>query len=229
MQAWLSDLLETKGSDLFRYKGLLAVKGMTEKFLFQGVHMTFTGQFESDILWKDGETRECRFVFIGKDLDQEALKRDFMKCEVTNEPLRFSVGDEIEVASQSQEVSGDSDEEDEDEGKDGAKKQEGSEEGGADTWVETWVKGKVIATWEQGNPYLIELPELEHEQFLVPDDTEQYVRALSNPKQTKNMKRKAATEDSTSTSTDTKTDGQRRVRPRAAKAAAKKKNPPGGE
>ena len=35
--------MQTKGEDLFRYKGVLAVKGMDQKFVFQGVHMLFGG------------------------------------------------------------------------------------------------------------------------------------------------------------------------------------------
>ena len=46
-----------KGEDLFRYKGVLAVKGMDQKFVFQGVHMLFGGGFSSEVPpWKEGET-----------------------------------------------------------------------------------------------------------------------------------------------------------------------------
>ena len=47
-----------QGEDLFRYKGVLAVKGMDQKFVFQGVHMLFGGEFSEDIgLWKEGNSR----------------------------------------------------------------------------------------------------------------------------------------------------------------------------
>merc|ERR1712238_540494 len=59
-----------------------------------GVHMLFDGDF-SDIRWKTGENRECRFVFIGRNLDKAALVEGFMKCKVEG-PLRFSVGDAVE-------------------------------------------------------------------------------------------------------------------------------------
>ena len=79
---------------LFRYKGVLAVKGMDAKFVFQGVHMLFGGEFSEEIgLWKEGEERECRFVFIGRDLDPEALQQGLMACQA--EELRFNVGDTI--------------------------------------------------------------------------------------------------------------------------------------
>ena len=80
--------------DFFRYKGVLAVKGMDEKYVFQGVHMLFSGQFSEEIgLWKEGEERECRFVFIGRDLDPDALQQGLMACQA--EKLRFNVGDTV--------------------------------------------------------------------------------------------------------------------------------------
>ncbi len=89
---WIGDLMRTKGEDLFRYKGVLAVKGMDEKFVFQGVHMLFGGNFSPEVgLWKEDEKRECRFVFIGRDLDHEALEEGLMACK--SEKLRFKVGD----------------------------------------------------------------------------------------------------------------------------------------
>lgn len=95
LNMWISDLIQNKATDLFRYKGVLAVKGMDEKFVFQGVHMLFSGGFDKKVRWKKDETRECRFVFIGKNLDKEALKAGVMACKV--QPLRFNVGDLVEA------------------------------------------------------------------------------------------------------------------------------------
>ena len=92
LERWIGNLMQTKAEDLFRYKGVLAVKGMDQKFVFQGVHMLFGGSFSEDIgLWKEGEKRECRFVFIGRDLDHEELQQGLMDCKA--EELRFSEGD----------------------------------------------------------------------------------------------------------------------------------------
>ena len=92
LEKWIGNLMQTKAEDLFRYKGVLAVKGMDQKFVFQGVHMLFGGSFSEDIgLWKEGEKRECRFVFIGRDLDHEELQQGLMDCKA--EELRFSEGD----------------------------------------------------------------------------------------------------------------------------------------
>ena len=94
LDRWIGELMRDKGEDLFRYKGVLAVKGMDQKFVFQGVHMLFGGEFSEEIgLWKEGETRECRFVFIGKNLDHKALEEGLMDCVA--EELRFNVGDKV--------------------------------------------------------------------------------------------------------------------------------------
>ena len=94
LERWIGTLMRDKGEDLFRYKGVLSVKGMDEKFVFQGVHMLFSGDYSKEIgLWKEGETRECRFVFIGRDLDHKALQDGLMECIA--EELRFNVGDTV--------------------------------------------------------------------------------------------------------------------------------------
>ena len=94
LERWIGDLMQNKGEDLFRYKGVLAVEGMDQKFVFQGVHMLFGGGFSSEVApWKEGEARECRFVFIGRNLDHEALQSGLMECRA--EDLRFNVGDTV--------------------------------------------------------------------------------------------------------------------------------------
>ena len=94
LERWIGELMREKGQDLFRYKGVLAVKGMDQKFVFQGVHMLFGGDFSKEIgLWKKDEDRECRFVFIGRNLDHEGLQKGLMECLA--EELRFNVGDKV--------------------------------------------------------------------------------------------------------------------------------------
>ncbi|CAK9081645.1 COBW domain-containing protein 2 (Cobalamin synthase W domain-containing protein 2) [Durusdinium trenchii] len=94
LQDWISDLIQNKGTDLFRYKGVLAVKGRDRKFVFQGVHMLFSGGF-SDNRWQADEVRESRFVFIGRNLDKEELLSQVKACKVGE--LRFKVGDQVEA------------------------------------------------------------------------------------------------------------------------------------
>lgn len=93
LEKWIGNLMENKAQDLFRYKGVLAVKGMNQKFVFQGVHMLFGGDYSEDFIWKDGEKRECRFVFIGRDLNHEDLQAGLMECKA--EKLRFKEGDTV--------------------------------------------------------------------------------------------------------------------------------------
>jgi len=75
---WISWLLKEKGVDLFRSKGVLAVKGMKEKFVFQAIHMLFANSQQG--AWAEGEERRCKMVFIGKNLNREELTAGFSKC-----------------------------------------------------------------------------------------------------------------------------------------------------
>lgn len=93
LQDWISEVIQDMGANLYRYKGLLAVAGTKKKFVFQGVGMLFSGAFSTQE-WKDGEKKECRFVFIGKNLDKDFLKDGLMSCQCT-EDLRFKVGDKV--------------------------------------------------------------------------------------------------------------------------------------
>jgi len=78
LNEWISWLLKEKGVDLFRSKGVLAVKGMKEKFVFQAIHMLFANSNQGS--WEPGEEKRCKMVFIGKNLNREELTSGFMKC-----------------------------------------------------------------------------------------------------------------------------------------------------
>ena len=140
LERWISEMLQTKATDMFRYKGMLAVKGMETKYLFQGVHMLFNGGFADSYKWKKDEPRECRFVFIGRNLDKIELEKKFMECKVI-EDVRFSPGDKIEA----------------------------NVPGG-------WKGGKIVRTWDEGNPYRIQLDD--GTQVWAPDDSDDFVRAV---------------------------------------------------
>ena len=139
LQQYIGKLMREDGENLFRYKGVLAVKGMQEKYVFQGVHMLFGGDFSREIgLWKDDEVRECRFVFIGRDLDHEALKQGLMDCQA--EDLRFNVGDTVYAN------------------------------------IGAFTEGRILKTWDQGNPYRVEIQNDEKSNVWVPIDNDGYVR-----------------------------------------------------
>jgi G3E family GTPase len=77
LNSWLSELLREMGTDIFRMKGILDIKGSANRFVFQGVHMLFDGR--EDRPW-GAATRASDLVFIGRNLDREALRRGFERC-----------------------------------------------------------------------------------------------------------------------------------------------------
>lgn len=74
---WISELLRTKGNDLYRMKGVLSVKGSDKRLVFQGVHMLFDAKFDRP--WSN-DARTNTLVFIGKNLDRAALNEGFKSC-----------------------------------------------------------------------------------------------------------------------------------------------------
>jgi len=95
LESWIQRLINEDGANLYRYKGIISVKGVDEKFIFQGVGMMFNGGF-ADQKWKKNEKRESRFVFIGKHLDHQMHRDGFIACLETF-ALRFKVGDIVEA------------------------------------------------------------------------------------------------------------------------------------
>jgi G3E family GTPase len=77
LEAWIGSLLRERGTDIFRMKGILNVEGRDTQLVFQGVHMIFDATFGRP--WGD-EPRANRLVFIGRNLDEEALRAGFLSC-----------------------------------------------------------------------------------------------------------------------------------------------------
>ena len=77
LNTWISELLRTKGNDIYRMKGVLSVKGSGQRLVFQGVHMLFDAKL--DRAWGDAP-RTNTLVFIGKNLDRAALNEAFRSC-----------------------------------------------------------------------------------------------------------------------------------------------------
>ena len=75
--AWLGYLLQARGQDILRMKGVLSFKGEPRRYVFHGVHMVFDGQLERD--WGAAE-RVSRLVFIGRNLDRHELEAGFESC-----------------------------------------------------------------------------------------------------------------------------------------------------
>jgi G3E family GTPase len=73
--AWIGALLQEKGQDMLRTKGILSYQGEDRRFAFQAVHMMADGDYIGR--WKDGEPRVSRLVFIGRNLNRPQLRRGF--------------------------------------------------------------------------------------------------------------------------------------------------------
>jgi G3E family GTPase len=82
LNGWLGRLLSEKGVDIFRSKGILALAGSDDEYVFQGVHMLFDGRVGKP--WGD-RPRVNRMVFIGRDLDRAELEAGFRSCLVGEE------------------------------------------------------------------------------------------------------------------------------------------------
>jgi len=74
---WLSYLLQSRGADILRMKGVLSFSGEARRYVFHGVHMIFDGRLERP--WNDAP-RTNRLVFIGRNLDRHELEAGFESC-----------------------------------------------------------------------------------------------------------------------------------------------------
>ena len=76
--AWLDRLLGEQGQNILRAKGIIDVNGEDRRLVFQAVHMILEGDLQRE--WGPIERRWSRAVFIGRDLDEAALKAGFEAC-----------------------------------------------------------------------------------------------------------------------------------------------------
>jgi G3E family GTPase len=78
---WLQNLVASEGQKILRSKGILAFSDDEDRYVFQGVHMMLEGDHQRK--WKDGEKRESRVVFIGRELPEEMIRKGFESCIVS--------------------------------------------------------------------------------------------------------------------------------------------------
>lgn len=76
---WIQKITQIDGPNILRLKGIIAFDDDADRYVVQGIHMIVEGDHQR--AWKDGENRESRIVFIGRDLDEEKLKRTFEACQ----------------------------------------------------------------------------------------------------------------------------------------------------
>ena len=73
LEAWFSYLLQSRGPDIFRMKGVLNIRAENRRY----VHMNFDSRFERE--WRDAP-RGNTLVFIGRKLDRQELEAGFASC-----------------------------------------------------------------------------------------------------------------------------------------------------
>jgi G3E family GTPase len=73
IEDFLSSIVQVYGPQLMRYKGILNIAGVEKRIVFQGVHMLMGSDLGQT--WAEGEVRESKMVFIGKDLPREVLEK----------------------------------------------------------------------------------------------------------------------------------------------------------
>ena len=59
-------------------EGHHALKDDPERYVVQGVHMIIEGDHQR--AWKEGEKRESRLVFIGRNLPEDKIRQGFESC-----------------------------------------------------------------------------------------------------------------------------------------------------
>lgn len=76
--AWLQRFIVEQGSRVLRAKGIVALAGIEQRFVFQAVHMTVDTY--SGTSWQAAEPRTSRLVFIGRGLDAQGLSDALKHC-----------------------------------------------------------------------------------------------------------------------------------------------------
>jgi G3E family GTPase len=76
--AWLQRFMVEGSGKIPRAKGILALANNDHRFVFQAVHMTVDTQLAA--AWRHDEPRTSKLVFIGRDLDAQALNDELLRC-----------------------------------------------------------------------------------------------------------------------------------------------------
>ena len=88
---WVNQLVQQQGQHLMRMKGVLNFHGEARQFYFHSVHMLLDAKPGRP--WQSAESRQSRFVFIGRQLNGAALQSGFLDCvyDVSRRPVAQSV------------------------------------------------------------------------------------------------------------------------------------------
>ena len=80
LEDFLGAIVQIYGPKMYRYKGVLDMKGTNRKVIFQGVHQLMGSDLGPE--WGKDEQRESKMVFIGVELPREILEQGLKQCEV---------------------------------------------------------------------------------------------------------------------------------------------------
>ena len=81
LEAWLAELAQRSGEDLFRFKGILAIAGDERRYVLQGVHRLI--DLHSADAW-GARQPSSKIVFIGRHLNAARLRDGLAACLVTS-------------------------------------------------------------------------------------------------------------------------------------------------
>ncbi len=76
---WLNRLIQARGADILRMKGIVNFAGEARRYVFHGIHMTLESRPGKP--WMS-HPRLTEIVFIGRDLDEAELRRGLEYCAV---------------------------------------------------------------------------------------------------------------------------------------------------
>jgi G3E family GTPase len=78
VEDFLSGIVQVYGTQLLRYKGVLNIRNVEQRIVFQGVHMLMGSDIGA--AWKPDEKRESKMVFIGRDMPKDVLLDGLAQC-----------------------------------------------------------------------------------------------------------------------------------------------------
>lgn len=81
LERWLGGVLQERGADIFRMKGVFSLQGVPNRVVFQGVHMLLEAADGGP--WGD-RPRSNAAVFIGRHLDRDFLRQGLDACLVAS-------------------------------------------------------------------------------------------------------------------------------------------------
>ncbi len=78
VEDFLGGIVQVFGPKLMRYKGVLNIRNVEQRVVFQGVHMLMGSDIGT--AWKPGDKRESKMVFIGRGMPKEVLLDGLAQC-----------------------------------------------------------------------------------------------------------------------------------------------------